>query len=332
MHDDVIDAADTRRGRPTANAMFDNAASVMLGDYMFANAAELVSRTGRVDVIRLFAQTLMTMAKGELNQDISAYDTASGNVSDYYQRIHGKTASLFATAGAAGAIMASCDEGTVEALRRYGRDLGMAFQIVDDILDFSGDGAQMGKPVGGDLIAGTLTLPSILLLEQEPEGNPVSRLFATDDPDERRRHLDEALERIGKSDILERSMLTAREWSESALEALIRAGAERASGGAGRGGPVRDAARLLGAQPSRPAAGRCDPPCFSCRAFLCRAFSCRAVASLRMARCRRCSSRLTRRVAILRSNWSLRSCLAGGRLSSACLSWGCSWGLARLGR
>ncbi len=220
VHDDVIDAADTRRGRPTANAMFDNAASVMLGDYMFANAAELVSRTGRVDVIRLFAQTLMTMAKGELNQDISAYDTASGNVSDYYQRIHGKTASLFATAGAAGAIMASCDEGTVEALRRYGRDLGMAFQIVDDILDFSGDGAQMGKPVGGDLIAGTLTLPSILLLEQEPEGNPVSRLFATDDPDERRRHLEEALERIGKSDILERSMLTAREWSESALEAL----------------------------------------------------------------------------------------------------------------
>ena len=99
VHDDVIDAAQTRRGQPTANASFDNAATVMLGDYMFAHAAELVARTGHVAVIRLFAQTLKTMATGELRQDISAYDAESASMRDYYARIYGKTASLFETAG-----------------------------------------------------------------------------------------------------------------------------------------------------------------------------------------------------------------------------------------
>ncbi|MEE9276920.1 MAG: polyprenyl synthetase family protein [Dehalococcoidia bacterium] len=231
VHDDVIDAAPIRRGQPTANASFDNAASVMLGDYMFAHAAELVARTGNVGVIRLFAETLMAMAKGELNQDISAYDAASGNLRDYYQRISGKTASLFATAGAGGAMMADCDRATVETLRSYGRNLGMAFQIVDDVLDFTGDAQQLGKPVGGDLLAGTLTLPSILLMEDQPDDNPVSRLFATNEEAERQQHLNAALDRIRESDILDRSWATAREWGGSALQALhpLRQGEQRES-------------------------------------------------------------------------------------------------------
>lgn len=220
VHDDVIDGAETRRGQATANASFDNAASVMLGDYMFAHAAELVARTGHVGVIRLFAQTLMTMATGELHQDISAYDTASGNLRSYYQRIDGKTASLFATAGAGGAMMARADAHVVEALRSYGHDLGMAFQIVDDVLDFTGDALKLGKPVGGDLMAGTLTLPSILLMEDRPDDNPVSRLFESDDAEERERQLAAALELITSGDILDRSMTTANEWRDSALHAL----------------------------------------------------------------------------------------------------------------
>ena len=220
VHDDVIDAAALRRGRPTANARFDNAASVMLGDYMFAHAAELVARTGQIEVIRLFAATLMMMAKGELNQDISAFDAASGNLRVYYQRIYGKTASLFATAGSGGAIMASCDAATVQALREYGRCLGMAFQIVDDILDFTGGAEELGKPVGGDLLGGTLTLPSILLMEDTPADNPVQRLFAATQTADKRDHLNTALHQIRESDILERSMRTAKEWRDSALEAL----------------------------------------------------------------------------------------------------------------
>ena len=220
VHDDVIDTAETRRGQSTANAMFDNAASVMLGDYMFAHAAELVARTGEVAVIRLFAQTLMTMATGELNQDVSAFDTAAGNRRDYYQRIYGKTASLFATAGAGGAMMAGSQRDTVEALRRYGHDLGMAFQIVDDVLDFSGDADELGKPVGSDLLAGTLTLPTILLLENAPDDDPVAPLFAATDPAERQRRLAEILERIAHSDILKRASSIANEWADSAVAAL----------------------------------------------------------------------------------------------------------------
>ena len=220
VHDDVIDAADTRRGRPTANSSYDNAASVMLGDYMFAHAAELVARTGDIRVIRLFAETLMIMAKGELSQDISAYDAAAGNLRDYYERIDGKTASLFATAGAGGAMMAQGDEATVTALRSYGHAVGMAFQIVDDILDFTSDAETLGKPVGGDLLAGTLTLPAILLMEDNPRDNPVRRLFIEEHHDARARQLPAVLEAIADADILRRSHDVALEWRATALRTL----------------------------------------------------------------------------------------------------------------
>ena len=220
VHDDVIDAAETRRGHPTANTSFDNAASVMLGDYMFAHAAELVARTGNVDVIRLFAQTLMVMATGELAQDMSAYDESSGNRGDYYRRISGKTSSLFATAGAGGAIMSASDSSTVESLRSYGLKLGTAFQIVDDVLDFTGDEITLGKPVGGDLLSGTLTLPAILLMEDSPTVNPVRSLFATQDKSKRQQYLNETLKQIEENDVIERSMKVADKWRDEALTAI----------------------------------------------------------------------------------------------------------------
>ena len=220
VHDDVIDTADTRRGRPTANSNYDNAASVMLGDYMFAHAAELVARTDDIRVVRLFAETLMVMAKGELSQDISAYDMAAGNLRDYYERIDGKTASLFATAGTGGAMLAHADERVVCALRSYGHSVGMAFQIVDDILDFTSDAETLGKPVGGDLLAGTLTLPAILLMEANPKDNPVRRLFVTEDPDSRAQQLQAVLQAIADADILGRSNAIALEWRDTALRAL----------------------------------------------------------------------------------------------------------------
>ena len=219
VHDDVIDAADLRRGDATANATFGNPASVMLGDYMFAHAAALVARTGHIGVIRLFADTLMVMAKGELAQDVAAYAAASGNVRDYYRRIHGKTASLFATAGAGGAMMAGCAQADIEALREYGRCLGMAFQIVDDILDFTGSEEQLGKPVGGDLRAGTLTLPAIYVLEQGGGANPVSAVLSADES-ERDGLLAAAIEAVRATEVLAQSEATAAEWRERAIGAL----------------------------------------------------------------------------------------------------------------
>ena len=218
VHDDVIDESATRRGRATSNALFNNAPSVMLGDFMFAHAAELVARTDNVRVIRLFARTLMRMATGELDQDVSAFD-ASKRVGDYLQRIGGKTASLFGTACEGGAIISSAPEPWIEALRDYGFNLGMAFQMVDDILDFTGDEAAMGKPVGSDLREGTLTLPSLLLLEDDPSrGNPVRRLFAARRG--RDRLLSEALAAVHASNVLGRSMTVASEFGDRALAAL----------------------------------------------------------------------------------------------------------------
>ena len=226
VHDDVIDSADTRRGQTTANTRFGNPASVMLGDYMFAHAAELVARTGHIGVIRLFADTLMVMAKGELAQDVSAFNAASGTMRDYYRRIFGKTASLFATAGAGGAMMSACDAATIDSLREYGRSIGMAFQIVDDILDFCGTEEALGKPVGGDLGTGTLTLPAIVLMDDSPESNPVSRFFAAEGEEERAATLAEALEAAREESIVERCMEVVYEWRDRGLAALAAAPAQ----------------------------------------------------------------------------------------------------------
>jgi len=215
VHDDVIDNASTRRGRPTVNSVFANATTVMLGDYMFAHAADQVARTGNIRVIRLFSQTLMMMTKGEIGQDLTAYDSRQ-TVRDYLQRIGGKTASLFATACENGAIVAQEPEEWVEALRTYGYNFGMAFQIVDDILDFTGDEAEMGKPVGSDLMQGTLTLPSLLLMERYPKGNPVQKFFARP----RKELLTQAVEMVRESDIPQESYEMARSFCARAHEAL----------------------------------------------------------------------------------------------------------------
>ncbi len=217
VHDDVIDSADTRRGRPTANSSFHNATTVMLGDYMFAHAAEQIARTGNIRVIRLFATTLMKMTKGEIGQDLSAYDSRQ-TIRDYLQRIGGKTASLFATACEGGAIVADQSEEWIEALRDYGYNFGMAFQIVDDILDFTGDEAEMGKPVGSDLMQGTLTLPALLVMERNPDGNPVQKYFA----EPREDVLAEAVQMVRDGDIAEESYAMARDFCGRAHDALAQ--------------------------------------------------------------------------------------------------------------
>jgi geranylgeranyl pyrophosphate synthase len=194
VHDDIIDSAGTRRGRPTASSLFDNHAAVVLGDYIFAVAAALVAQTGNAAVTSLFAQTMIAMAQSELSEDRSAYQYDQ-SMEDYLHRIKGKTASLFAIAAQGGAMVADVQPEVVASLRDYGENLGMEFQIVDDILDFSGDEREMGKPVGSDLMQGTLTLPSLLLVQRYPEGNPVRRLF----------------EERGGSDLLAQAIAVVRE-------------------------------------------------------------------------------------------------------------------------
>ncbi|HEX5369965.1 MAG TPA: polyprenyl synthetase family protein [Dehalococcoidia bacterium] len=217
VHDDVVDGASSRRGRPTTNNIFDNALTVLLGDYMFANAAEMVTRTGSLHVTRLFALALMKMTSGELDQDAAAFDVGM-DIQNYLGRIAGKTASLFANATEGGAALGGSDAATIEALRVYGYSIGMAFQIVDDLLDFTGDEAEMGKPVGSDLREGTVTLPGLLLLERYPENNPIKRFFTAKHDSEAR--LQEALTMIRSTEVLEVSMDMARDYVRRANESI----------------------------------------------------------------------------------------------------------------
>jgi geranylgeranyl pyrophosphate synthase len=228
VHDDVIDASPTRRGRATANEIFNNAAAVGLGDYMFAHAADLIARTDNTQVVRLFARTIMEIVGGELHQDMSAYDYSSDTIK-YFGRIEGKTASLFAASAEGGALAANCSPAERESLRVYGLNVGMAFQVVDDILDFSGDEAEMGKPIGSDLMAGTLTLPALLLMERNPKNNPVKKAFRSKKPNAE--HVARAVYEVVNSDILNESYGVARDFRDRALEALgtLPANAARSS-------------------------------------------------------------------------------------------------------
>jgi heptaprenyl diphosphate synthase/octaprenyl-diphosphate synthase len=215
VHDDVIDAADTRRGRPTVNSAHENSTTVMVGDYLFAHAADQVVKTDSLRVVRLFSETLMTLATGEIRQDLAAYDSRQ-TIRDYLQRIGGKTASLFSCACEGAAVVSEAPEEWITALRDYGYNYGMAFQIVDDILDFTGDEAEMGKPVGSDLMQGTLTLPALLLVEKHPDDSPVQDYFALPSP----QTLAEAIEMIRSEGIAEESYEMARDFSQRAVESL----------------------------------------------------------------------------------------------------------------
>jgi geranylgeranyl pyrophosphate synthase len=174
VHDDVIDGALLRRGAPTLNALWNRGATILAGNFMFARAAYFAAETDNPRVIRIFANTLETIVNGELFQ-LSARHDFQQDKEGYYQRIYAKTASLFAAATEAAAVLAGLAEDEVQALRAYGHNLGMAFQIMDDILDFTGSDATLGKPAGSDLRSGTLTLPFFYFLQTYPEAELLIR-------------------------------------------------------------------------------------------------------------------------------------------------------------
>ena len=168
VHDDVIDNALLRRGAPTLNASWSKGATVLAGNYMFGRAARFAAETRNMRVIHIFSDTLQIIVNGELRQLFARNDYAQDKAS-YYQRIYAKTASLFCAATEGAAVLTDLADPQVAALRDYGYNLGMAFQIVDDILDFTGDDATLGKPAGSDLRQGTLTLPFFYFLQLQPD-------------------------------------------------------------------------------------------------------------------------------------------------------------------
>jgi heptaprenyl diphosphate synthase len=181
IHDDLVDDAATRRGITTLHRIASPKASVLVADYLFAKSAALATATNSLDVMALFARTLMAICNGQLREMSNAHQD-DRTLDQYYRRIEGKTASLFVAATEGGAILSSVGSAGELALRDYGLNLGMAFQIADDILDFVGTEDELGKPVGGDLRQGTLTLPALYALAELPDNPALRRLVDSERP------------------------------------------------------------------------------------------------------------------------------------------------------
>ena len=160
LHDDVVDVSSLRRGRPTANAAYGNASSVLVGDFIYSRAFQLLVDIGDIRILKDIADTTNRIAEGEVLQLVRAGD-ANTTESQYYEVIQAKTAVLFGAACYGGALLSGASESKAETLREFGINLGIAFQIVDDILDYQGDPATMGKNLGDDLAEGKPTLPLI---------------------------------------------------------------------------------------------------------------------------------------------------------------------------
>lgn len=168
VHDDLIDGSLVRRGAATLNAAWTPAATVLTGDFLFAFAAGLASRANSVRVMSIFSETLGVIVGGELRQQFTDWARRRTR-EDYTERIYAKTASMFVLAATAAGVVAEASEVQITALNQYARHLGLAFQIMDDVLDFTGEQATVGKPVGSDLRRGLITLPTICYIEANPD-------------------------------------------------------------------------------------------------------------------------------------------------------------------
>ena len=216
IHDDAIDKADTRRGRSTVNSLWGTDKAILLGDYLFARAGEFAAATEDIRVVKLFSRTLQIISSGELNQAFDAYNYEQ-TFEQYKERIAAKTAALIVMTTESGAILGGATKEQIQMMTDYGYNLGVAFQIVDDILDFIGNEKEMGKPVGSDLAQGTLTLPALMLLERQPYDNPIPKIIAGGDKDN---HVKNAVDMIRNSSIIDDSYHIAEEYVDKAYRHL----------------------------------------------------------------------------------------------------------------
>jgi geranylgeranyl pyrophosphate synthase len=216
VHDDLIDGALLRRGMPTLNARWSPAATVLTGDFLFARAAKLAAETDYLPLMKLFSDTLATIVNGELTQMFSARGVIERN--NYYNRIYAKTASLFEMSALAATMVATEDQDVRDSMKAFGYEVGMAFQIVDDILDFTGDQSTVGKPIGSDLLNGLVTLPAIYYAEEHPEDEDVLSLPGGGWKDTER--VQRIVDNIRKNAAIEKAMSEARQAVSRALNAL----------------------------------------------------------------------------------------------------------------
>ena len=219
VHDDTIDFADTRRGRSTASKVWGPHVAVLVGDYLFATSAEYVCKTESIKIIKQFASTIADLANGELIEIENSWNPYL-SIDSYFDIIHKKTASLFSTCTMSGAILGQAKEKDVQKLYEFGMNLGLGFQIFDDILDFEGAKNTLGKPTGSDLKNGILTLPSILAREKNKNIKQEIITFFKNKSNDKSEILDNLLEMVSSSGSIEESKKIGEDYINKALENL----------------------------------------------------------------------------------------------------------------
>jgi octaprenyl-diphosphate synthase len=219
LHDDVVDESDQRRGASSVNTLWDNSSSVLVGDYLFARSFQLMTEVGRLDILEALSDASAKIAEGEVLQ-LSASENITTSENIYYKIIEGKTAALFAASMKVGGMLSNAQDNIIEALSSYGNALGISFQIADDILDFTGNEAQIGKTLGDDFRERKLTLPIIDSISKADNKELKFWRRTIEDGNQRKSDFDQALEILKRNSSIDYSKKVAINWSMNAKESL----------------------------------------------------------------------------------------------------------------
>lgn len=219
LHDDVVDESTLRRGIASANALFGNKSSVLVGDFLFARSFQLMTADGSLKVMAILSEASATIAEGEVLQ-MSTQNDLSTPIERYLEVIHGKTAALFAAACRVGAVVAERSDKEEVALEAYGTNLGMAFQLVDDALDYAADQQVLGKTVGDDLREGKITLPVLAAYNAGTEEERVFWKRVIEENEQTDEDLSRALTIISRTNAIETTLRQAELYAQKAARAL----------------------------------------------------------------------------------------------------------------
>lgn len=219
LHDDVVDESDQRRGKPTANIAFGNQATVLVGDFLFSRAFQLMVGAGDINVLGVLSSASCIIAEGEVMQ-MAAIGNLNMSVDEYLTVVEAKTAALFAAATRSGAMVAGLDTAQIDALYLYGLNLGIAFQIADDVLDYSADQAKLGKNIGDDFREGKVTLPIILAYAQSDEAQKKFWQDTIGNEGGQNGQFEQACTIVEQYNTIEESLKLAHEFADKAIAPL----------------------------------------------------------------------------------------------------------------
>ena len=219
LHDDVVDASDLRRGRDTANALWGNKPAILVGDFLFSRAFQLMVADGSLRILEILSGASAIIAEGEVMQLMTTSDMATSEAA-YLAVIQAKTAELFAAASRIGAVLAERPPAEEEALDSFGRNLGTAFQLIDDMLDFSAHQAELGKSVGDDFRDGKVTLPILVAFARGDEGERAFWRRTLEDMDQQPGDLERAILLVERRGALAETLSRARNYATAAIDAL----------------------------------------------------------------------------------------------------------------